>query len=186
MSIEYAILALLSWKSFSGYDLKKVIAESDVYYWSGNNNQIYNSLVALHKAGLVEQEVQVQESLPAKKIYTITGRGQAALNNWVRAAPALPEFRSTFLVQLAWADRLSAEELDGLLGQYEEEIGIQLRMQAARARSEAPEAPNRSPRERYLWQQVRQHQQTVYQNEWDWVRGLRADLSKRFMKDEGG
>ena len=46
MSIEYAILGLLSWKPFSGYDLKKIIAESEVYYWSGNNNQIYNSLVA--------------------------------------------------------------------------------------------------------------------------------------------
>jgi DNA-binding PadR family transcriptional regulator len=62
LSIEYAILGLLSWKPFSGYDLKKIIAESDVYYWSGNNNQIYNRMVSLHKQGLVTQEVLPQSS----------------------------------------------------------------------------------------------------------------------------
>jgi PadR family transcriptional regulator, regulatory protein AphA len=183
--IEYAILALLSWKPFSGYDLKKLIAESEVYYWSGNNNQIYNSLVGLHKAGLVDQEVQPQESLPARKVYTITAAGQAALHAWVRSSPALPEFRSTFLVQLAWADQLAPQELDALLGQYEQELALQVRMQAARAGRESPEAPGRSSRERYLWQQVQQHQQSVFQHEWDWVRGLRAGLNQRFSKREG-
>lgn len=182
MSIEYAILALLSWKSFSGYDLKKVIAESDIYYWSGNNNQIYNSLVALHKTGLVDQDVQPQDNLPARKVYTITESGRAALSLWVRSSPELPEFRSTFLVQLAWADLLAPAELDGLLARYEEEIEVQVRMQAARARSQAPEAPNRSPREQFLWDQIIQRHRALYQNEWEWVRGLRSDLKQRFGK----
>jgi DNA-binding PadR family transcriptional regulator len=179
VSIESAILGLLSWKPFSGYDLKKVIAESEVYYWSGNNNQIYNSLVALHKAGLVTQEVQVQESLPAKKLYTITDSGQAALRAWIQSAPALPEFRSTFLVQMAWADALTGAELDALLAQYEEEVAVQVRMQAARAGSE-PEAPNRTPRERYLWQQISANRADAYRHELDWVRRLRAGLRERF------
>ena len=179
MSIEYAILGLLSWKPFSGYDLKKVIAESEVYYWSGNNNQIYNSLVALHKAGLVTQEVQVQESLPARKVYTVTEQGRAALRDWVRSAPALPEFRSTFLVQLAWADALDGDELDALLAQYEEEVAVQVRMQAVRAGSE-PEAPNRTPRERYLWQQITANRADAYQHELEWVRRLRAGLREKF------
>jgi hypothetical protein len=33
MSIDYAILGLLSWK-FSAVMILKIIAESDVYYWS--------------------------------------------------------------------------------------------------------------------------------------------------------
>jgi PadR family transcriptional regulator, regulatory protein AphA len=182
LSIEYAILGLLSWKPFSGYDLKKVIAESDVYYWSGNNNQIYNSLVALHKQGLVSQEVQYQESLPAKKLYTITEQGQAAFRDWVRSSPELPELRSTFLVQLAWADALPADELDALLAQYEEEIAVQLRMQAARPGSRAAEAPNRTPRERYLWEKITEHQVAIYRHELEWVQSLRAGLGDLFER----
>ena len=180
MSIDYAILGLLSWKPFSGYDLKKIIAESDVYYWSGNNNQIYKSLVALHKDQLVTQQVQYQESLPAKKLYTITEKGRVALRDWVRSIPALPEIHNTFLVQLAWADTLSSDELDALLALYEEEIAVQLRMQDARDGLLTPEAPNRTPRERYLWEQITEHQASAYRREMEWVRSLRTNLRDRF------
>lgn len=180
MSIEYAILGLLSWKPFSGYDLKKIMAESDVYYWSGNNNQIYNGLVALHKQGLVTQEVLPQANLPAKKVYTITGKGREALKDWVRSAPTLPELRSIFLVQLSWADGLSKDELDGLLAQYEQEVEVQVRMQAERSKRGIPEAPDRTPREQFLWEQINEHQANIYRNELEWARGLRAQLRQRF------
>src|SRR5512146_1518055 len=98
MDIQYAILGLLSWKSLSGYDLKKIISGSDLFYWSGNNNQIYNSLILLHKQGLVSQQVLQQESLPAKKIYTITDTGRAALRGWLLSNPELPELRNNFLI----------------------------------------------------------------------------------------
>ncbi|RPI32756.1 MAG: DUF4180 domain-containing protein, partial [Chloroflexota bacterium] len=41
MDIKFAILGYLSWRPFSGYDLKKLFADSAAFYWSGNNNQIY-------------------------------------------------------------------------------------------------------------------------------------------------
>ena len=180
MSIEYAILGLLSWKPLSGYELKKIIAESDVYYWSGNNNQIYNSLIALHKDGMVTQEVQYQESLPVKKRYTITEKGRAALREWVRSAPELHETRHPFLVQLAWADVLSEDELDALLAQYEEEIAIRLRMHETRSGVRITEGPNRTPRERFLWEQIIEHQVATYRHELEWVSSLRANLRNRF------
>jgi len=180
MSIEYAILGLLSWKPFSGYDLKKIIAESEIYYWSGNNNQIYRSLVVLHKSGLVTQEVQVQESLPARKVYTITEKGRAALRDWVRSLPALPEMRSTFFIKLAWADALSPGELDALLAQYEDEIAVQIRMQEARAGIQPAEAPIRTPRERFLWEQITKHRASFYRRELEWIRKLSDDLRERF------
>lgn len=67
MSIQYAILGLLSWKPASGYELKKVIEQSPTMHWSGNNNQIYRSLVQLLDKGYVTNEVQHQESSPSKK-----------------------------------------------------------------------------------------------------------------------
>ncbi|MBA3075528.1 MAG: PadR family transcriptional regulator, partial [Anaerolineae bacterium] len=72
MDLQSTILGLLSWKPFSGYDLKGIISESDLFYWSGNNNQIYKILLELQQAGLVTFEVHEQESLPAKKIYSVT------------------------------------------------------------------------------------------------------------------
>ena len=126
MAIKYAILGLLSWKPLSGYDLKKIMVDSAAFYWSGNNNQIYKTLVQLHEEGLVEIEVRQQENYPPRKEYTITESGAAALRAWVLAEPELTQFRNTFLIQLAWADRLEAAELDGLLARYEHGVAMQV------------------------------------------------------------
>ncbi len=177
MDIQFAILGLLSWQSLSGYDLKKKIAESDVFYWSGNNNQIYNNLIALHKAGLVTQEVLVQESLPAKKIYSITETGKQQLRSQLLADPELPELRNHFLIQLAWADLLSAEELDALLAGYEDEINVQLRMRQE-IKSSGDDVPTRTQRETYLWKMILDHVTSFYQSELEWVKKIREELRR--------
>jgi DNA-binding PadR family transcriptional regulator len=186
MDIQYAILGYLSWQPFSGYDLKKLISESDLFYWSGNNNQIYNSLVDLHKRGLVSQEIQLQESLPAKKVYTLTPQGRAELRRQMLAAPELPETHNNFLIQLAWAADLSPEELDALLASYEEEISIQLRMRqvltgvqpvADPMPVQRQTVPNRTGREQYLWQKIAENLLAQYQHELDWVHQVRVELS---------
>ena len=177
MDIAFAILGLLSWQPFSGYDLKKIISESDLFYWSGNNNQIYHSLVQLHKTGMVTQQVQYQESLPAKKIYTITEKGRDELCGWLLSEPELPEVRSSFLIQLAFADALPGDALDHLLGKYEEEIAVQLRMRQVHA-ARPGAAPNRTRREQYLWEKISAHLVAAYQRELDWVREVRQGLEK--------
>jgi len=45
MTIQFAVLGLLSGKPSSGYELKKVFEDSPYLYWSGNNNKIYKSLL---------------------------------------------------------------------------------------------------------------------------------------------
>jgi PadR family transcriptional regulator, regulatory protein AphA len=176
MSIEYAILGLLSWQPMSGYDLKKLIAESNVMYWSGNNNQIYRALVQLHEAELVAYQVQQQESLPAKKIYSITDKGEAELRNWVLSTPEVLEIRNTFLVQLAWADRLEDDELDELLESYEAEVGLQLRMQEQN-KQRGIDMPGRTQRETMIWENISENIHMTYENELAWVRGLRKELN---------
>ncbi len=177
MTIQYAILGLLSWRPSSGYDLKKVFADSAAFYWSGNNNQIYRTLLQLQSEGLVTHETQYQESLPARKIYTITAKGLATLRQWLLTTPGLPEFRSTFLVQLAWADLLNDAELDALLAAYEEEVRVQVLMRQEQARRQDP-SPARSRREAYLWEMISRNVVTAYENELRWVREVRAGLSQ--------
>lgn len=181
MDIEYAILGMLSWQPMSGYDLKKRISESDLFYWSGNNNQIYYSLMELRNRGLVTQEVQAQENLPAKKMYSITEAGREQLRKWAAAAPELPERRQNFLIQLAWAESLPTPVLLGLLDVYEQEVVIQLRMR--QARPPAPDtAPRRSERESYLWDRINQKLLAEYEEEIKWVRQVRAEIAARFSQ----
>jgi DNA-binding PadR family transcriptional regulator len=181
MDIQYTILGLLNWKPLSGYDLKKIIAESELFYWSGNNNQIYKSLVELHQQGLVSQEIQHQDYLPTKKIYTITSAGQAALHHWLLSDPELPEFHNNFLIQLAWMDELSGEELDALLARYAHEITVQVQMRTVQM-SRTPIAPQRSDRERFLWKRIEENITSMYQRELDWVNRLRQDLLEGSIK----
>lgn len=177
MDIQFAILGLLNWQPLSGYDIKKIITDSDVFYWSGNNNQIYNSLIALHKNGLVNQETIFQNSLPNKKIYSITVEGQEKLRSWLLAHPELPEFRNHFLIHLAWAEPLNTDELDNLLEKYEQEIEVQYRMRKFKAEQPGV-APHRSDRERYIWRKILENSAAMYRNELEWVRQMRKDLQK--------
>jgi len=79
MTVKHAILGLLSWKPLTGYDLKRIFSDSSAFYWSGNNNQVYRTLLELFEEGLVAREVVQQENLPAKKIYSISEKGRQEL-----------------------------------------------------------------------------------------------------------
>jgi PadR family transcriptional regulator AphA len=126
----------------------------------------------------VTQEIEYQDSLPAKKIYAITMKGREALRQWVLAKPELPELRNPFLVQLAWSDMLDGGELDELLASFEEEMRVQMLMRQEQAQRQGL-SPTRTPREAYLWQMIEQNAVSAYENELEWVRKLREGL-KRF------
>jgi PadR family transcriptional regulator AphA len=176
MDVKYAILGFLSWQPLSGYDLKKMVSGSDGFYWSGNNNQIYTSLVQLLREGLVTHEVQQQERFPARKIYTITDQGLAELRLWVSSSPEAPQIRNSFLAQLAWADRLKPEELDSLLSKYEYEVEMQYLMHCEHSRRKTRINPARTPRESFLWEKISENLVKFYQSELAWVRQIRKDL----------
>lgn len=181
MSINYAILGILSYQSLTGYDLKKIIQDSPFMYWSGNNNQIYKSLLELLDEGLVTHEVHHQESSPSKKIYTITKDGLAELKNWVLATAEPPEFKKTFLIQLAWADLLSTDELNTLLSGYEHQVKMQLLMQKEYV-ARKNFSPERTPRELLLWDLIHDNLISAYENELHWIQKVRRELGSNIGK----
>jgi DNA-binding PadR family transcriptional regulator len=183
MSIKYAILGLLSWKPLTGYEMKKVFEESAAMYWSGNNNQIYKTLLQLLEEGLATGEVLHQEASPSKKIYTITEKGLAELKSWVLSAPEAPELRKTFLIQLAWADQLSDEELNELLSKYQNEIKIQLLIHQEKARRNR-NAPGRNSREIFLWNKIAENLISSCKSELDWVQGIRKELFEKEVEEQ--
>ena len=176
MAIKYAILGLLSWRPSSGYALRKYFSESTALYWSGNSNQVYPTLVQLHKDGLVECEVRQQGNYPPSKVYSLTPTGEEELREWVAADPLVPQIRNPFLTQLAWADRLEEAELDALLDRYEHEVQMKLLMQRELIRRE-PEGPARTAREVLLWSMIADHDCRLYEAEVEWVQRLREALT---------
>jgi len=191
MTIDYAILGLLSWRPLTGYDIKKMFAGSTVLYWSGNNNQIYTTLVKLHENGLVTREVEFHEDSPPRKIYSITTKGQAELKKWLLGEAEPPQLKNTFLIQLAWADQLSAGELDALCGKYEAEMQMQLAMLQTQKKQKNI-SPSGTPRNAYinlslartrreavLWSMIQENWISFYENEFNWVRRLRKQLGDR-------
>ena len=177
MSIEFAILALLSSGPLSGYDLKKLFSESESLPWSGNNNQIYRSLVELHHSGLTHQEIQQPAEGPARKLYTLTPGGRDALRDWLLSELELPAFRAPVFARLVGSDLLSNEELDRLLSRYDEELRLKvLGLEELARRGRRTELG--SERQRLIWQRINDRPAAIYRSEQEWVAELRWALAR--------
>lgn len=174
--IKYEILGLLGWKPLTGYDLKLIFRDSLIMSRTGSNNQIYRTLVKLHEEGLVTREIEDPESGPSRKIYTITPAGEQTLRTWLLEQPDLPELKNTFLTRVAWADRLSDDELDAMLATYEEEVNYRWIMQHEFMERESHNQPDRTAREQLLWESIHKNWIAFYERELTWVKTLRADL----------
>ena len=183
MNINYAILGMLSYRPMTGYDLKKIMQDSAFMHWSGNNNQIYKALLELLNDGYVTNETKYQESSPSKKIYTITKEGMDELKEWSGSKPEPAELKKSFLVQLAWADLLSNDELIKLLAEYENEIGLQLIMNREKIRR-GRAFVFRTEREALLWRMIDENIISTYQSELEWIRNAHRQLAL-FQSNEG-
>ncbi len=178
MSIKYVILGYLSWQSMTGYDVKRIIADSETLPWTANNNQIYRALVQLHNDGWVSKSVEDQMGAPNRHVYSITEEGRQALKDWAKSAPQPPQTKVPFLNQLMWADCLDAQELDEILEDYLNAVGEKLffiRVQA----DQKPNMPERTPRESYLWAMIHKNWINHYETELSWIRQTRKELLEK-------
>ncbi|CAH8716805.1 DUF4180 domain-containing protein [Paenibacillus melissococcoides] len=105
------------------------------------------------------------------------------MKDWVLEEPDVPELKNTFLIQLAWADQLSDEELHEMLDRYESRINMQLIYQQEKMKR-GVKAPNRNKRETFLWDKIAENQLSFYQNELKWVQGIRKELDGRKQMEE--
>jgi DNA-binding PadR family transcriptional regulator len=169
MSIKYALLGFLSETPLTGYDLKKRFSASEIFHWSGNNNQIYRALVELHDEGLVSVDVQQQVNKPPRKVYTITEVGRAALRAWIGVTPEPPQIQHALLEKLTWADQFEPELISAMLTSYAEDLRVYLLMLREREQRNAG-----SP----LQRRIAEHWQSFYQSELDWVSTLRHSLER--------
>jgi DNA-binding PadR family transcriptional regulator len=183
MLINYAILRLLSAEPMSGYDLKKIMQDSLYMYWSGNNNQIYKALLQLCSDDLLTSETQHREGAPTKKLYKITAKGRAALQEWVVSAPPeAPEFKKPFLIQLACAGKLEAAQVEKLIFKYQQELNTHLLMQQEKQRR-MQKAPSRKKREKFIEDMIFDNIFTFYQSELQWTQKVLQGIRNNFREE---
>ncbi|MEO7030561.1 MAG: PadR family transcriptional regulator [Acidobacteriaceae bacterium] len=121
-----SLLGLLSLGPMSGYEIRQLIAESIGNFWSESYGQIYPGLKQLVAEGLAEMKEERLEGRPAKKIYSLTERGQERLREWL-AIPVVEQVpRNELLLKIFFGDRgelpLLREQVEGRLRALEDDL----------------------------------------------------------------
>lgn len=103
MSVRYAILGLISQKPRHGYETR-VAFENLVggdENWEVKPAQVYTTLDRLEEAGLVERSSDLGEGKePSRRVYRITPKGEAALQEWFSSGVAPEHQRDEFFIKL--------------------------------------------------------------------------------------
>ncbi|MCG9889563.1 MAG: PadR family transcriptional regulator [Thermosynechococcaceae cyanobacterium MS004] len=100
MSLAYAILAALSCKESSGYDLAKRFDESVGYFWSATHQQIYRELRQLEDKSWIESHTIEQSDRPNKKMFCLTPLGQQEMMDWIAQPSKSSKHKEEILVKL--------------------------------------------------------------------------------------
>lgn len=111
MALGDAILACLTERPMTGYELAKTFDNSIGFFWKADHQQIYRELTKLRDRGHIQGREVVQTGKPNKLVYTLTPEGRAALKHWA-ARPSNPvSMKDDLLVRLYALDSVEIEPL---------------------------------------------------------------------------
>jgi DNA-binding PadR family transcriptional regulator len=183
MSLNHAILGLLTREPMTGYEIKKIFQSTPFMHWSGNNNQIYKAFAELLDEGFVAKEVRHQDGSPSKNIYSITGAGLREFRRWLAGATEEPVCRKQILIKLALADGLKRAELERLADAYAGTV----RLQAAMAEQELDKcyfAGRKHSGTNRFFDLIRENVLANYAFELDWIRKVKALIAELPEEDD--
>ena len=111
MALGDAILACLTERPMTGYELAKTFDSSIGFFWKANHQQIYRELSRLRDRGHVQGREVVQSGKPNKLVYTLTAEGRTALKHWAARPSIPPSIKDDLLVRLCALDSVDIEPL---------------------------------------------------------------------------
>lgn len=82
-TLEYALIGLIRECPRSGYELRKVFAETAMAGYSGSPGAIYPALRRLEADGLIEGSEQPDSRRRPRREYHLTPAGEAVLQEWL-------------------------------------------------------------------------------------------------------
>ena len=83
---EQILLGIIAAGPSSGYALKKDLAASPAGVYQPSSGALYPALRRLERSGLLRSEPGVSAGSRPRRVYHVTAAGQAAHEQWVRAA----------------------------------------------------------------------------------------------------
>jgi DNA-binding PadR family transcriptional regulator len=111
MALGDAILACLTERPMTGYELAKTFDSSIGFFWKTDHQQIYRELSRLRDRGYIQGREVVQTGKPNKLVYTLTSEGRAAFRNWA-ARPSTPaSIKDDLLIRLYALEAVDIEPL---------------------------------------------------------------------------
>jgi len=184
MSLEYAILGFLTYKPFSGYELKKVFDNSIRHFWYADQSQIYRTLNRLLEKGWAEMDVVEQNDRPDRKEYRITQVGRDELSQWLKGSFPTQEAHSAPLIQVFFSGLLSNQEI---LKKLEDGAAffrqILERYQNVPAQVEDYVRMVNSPRETFFWMSTLDLGIQLMETQLAWIENLIDMLQKGEVPD---
>jgi DNA-binding PadR family transcriptional regulator len=115
-----AILACLTERPMTGYELAKTFDSSIGFFWKADHQQIYRELSKLRDRGHIQGREVVQSGKPNKMVYTLTSEGKAALRHWAARPSSPASIKDDLLVRLYALDSIDIEPLrDDLMARLE-------------------------------------------------------------------
>ncbi|OBI25328.1 PadR family transcriptional regulator [Mycobacterium sp. E1386] len=104
MSLRDAVLAALLEGESSGYDLAKEFDASVANFWMATPQQLYRELDRLAEQGLIAARVVHQERRPNKRLFSLTGAGREAIQEFTARPPKPSVIRDELLIKVQAAD----------------------------------------------------------------------------------
>jgi DNA-binding PadR family transcriptional regulator len=111
LALADAILACLTERPMTGYELAKTFDTSIGFFWKANHQQIYRELTRLRDRGHIQGREVVQSGKPNKLVYSLTGEGRTALRQWA-VRPSIPaSIKDDLLVRFYALDSIDIEPM---------------------------------------------------------------------------
>src|SRR5258708_10118474 len=108
--VKFGLLGVLRRSASSGYDIKEFVKGSIGHFWNESYGRIYPLLKDLAiEALIVQQRGAKTFGRPERQVYSVTPRGEAALQQWLKQSPRNEPARSELLLKLFFADRIQPE-----------------------------------------------------------------------------
>ncbi len=128
MNVRTLCLGILSMREATGYEIKKMVEEGIFsHFIDASYGSIYPALAQLLKEGQVSVRTErTEDGRPPRKVYAITPQGRAALERALATDPAPDKFKSEFLFQMLFMERVDPAQLtlmyDAYIAEQEAEL----------------------------------------------------------------
>lgn len=122
---SFAILGLLSLRSWTTYELAKQAQRSLNWFWPRAERKLYDEPKRLAAAGYATATVERTGRRRGTR-YTITDAGRDALAAWLDESPAAPSLEFEGMLKVFFADAGSLDQLAANLADIEHQAGERL------------------------------------------------------------